>query len=46
MLLLDRFNGRTRLRKVGLVGVLMDEENKTIVAWVLGMQDCGLSITL
>jgi len=31
---------------VHLLGLLMDNEDKTIVAWVLGMQDCGFSITL
>jgi hypothetical protein len=28
------------------MGVLMDEEDKVIIACILGMQDCGLSITL
>lgn len=31
---------------IGPQVVLIDEEDKTLVAWVLGMQDCGLSITL
>jgi hypothetical protein len=33
-----------RSRKVGLISVIIDEEDKTIVAWVMGMQACGLSI--
>jgi succinate dehydrogenase flavin-adding protein (antitoxin of CptAB toxin-antitoxin module) len=34
----------TRSRKVGLITMIMDEEDKTIIAWVMGMQACGLSI--
>jgi hypothetical protein len=29
-----------------MIVVLIDEEDKTFVAWVLGMQDLELSITL
>ncbi len=43
-LLLDHLNGMTRSRKVGFISVIMDEEDKTIVSWVMGMQACGLSI--
>ncbi len=32
--------------RIGPQVVLIDEEDKTLVAWVLGMQDCGLSISL
>jgi hypothetical protein len=34
----------TRSRKVGLISVIIDEEDKTIVACIMGMQACGLSI--
>jgi len=27
-------NGKTRSKKLGLVGVLMDEENGIVVAWI------------
>jgi hypothetical protein len=30
-------NGKTRTRKMGLAGVLIEEKDVTIVAWVLGM---------
>jgi hypothetical protein len=36
----------TRSRKVGLTNVLIKEEDVIVIAWVLGMQECGLSITL
>lgn len=26
--------------------MLTNEEDKTLMAWILGMQECGLSITL
>jgi hypothetical protein len=38
-----------RSKKMGLLGlasVLIKEEDVIIIAWVLGMQKCGLSITL
>jgi hypothetical protein len=31
---------------MGPIGVLMEEENKTIVEWTLAMHECGLSITI
>jgi hypothetical protein len=42
----DHLNGKTRSKKIGPPNVLTDEEDETIVAWVLSMQECGLSITL
>jgi len=36
----------TRTKKMGLASVLIEEEGVIVVAWVLGMQECGLSITL
>jgi hypothetical protein len=39
-------NGKTRSRKMGSIGVLMEEENKAIVEWTLAMKECGLSITI
>ncbi len=40
--LLDHLNGR----KLGPKGVLNGEEDKTLVAWIIVIQECGLSITL
>jgi hypothetical protein len=34
----------TMSRKVGLISVIIYEEDKTIVACNMGMQACGLSI--
>jgi hypothetical protein len=31
---------------MGPINVLTREEDVTIVAWILGMQECGLSITI
>ncbi len=42
----DHLNGKTRSRKIGPLGVLAKEEGQANVAWVLNMQECGLSITL
>jgi hypothetical protein len=44
--LLDHLIDKTKSKKVGSQGVLIDEEDKTFGAWVLGMQDLELSITL
>jgi hypothetical protein len=30
----------------GLEGVLMEEEDATMVAWTFNMQECGFSISL
>jgi hypothetical protein len=43
---LDHLNGRKILRKQGPQGVFNEEKHVTLVAWTLGMQQCGLSITL
>jgi hypothetical protein len=43
--LLDHLNGKTILKKLGSQGVLTNEEDKALMAWILGMQECGLSIT-
>jgi hypothetical protein len=42
----EHLNGNTRSRKIGPSNVLIEEEDEAIVAWVLSMQECGLSITL
>jgi hypothetical protein len=34
------------IEKLGPHGVFINEENKTLVAWILDMQEVGLSITL
>jgi hypothetical protein len=44
--LLNHLNGRTITRKMGLQGVLTNEEDGAIVAWNFNMQMVGLSITL
>jgi hypothetical protein len=44
--LLDQLNGKTRKKKMGTLGILIEEEDATIIIWVLGIQSCGLSITL
>jgi hypothetical protein len=44
--LLSHISGRTITRKMGLQGVLTNEEDGTIATWVLNMQMVGLSITL
>jgi hypothetical protein len=44
--LLDHINHKTILKKLGSQGVLTNEEDKTFMVWILGMQECGLSITL
>jgi hypothetical protein len=44
--LLDKLNGKTRSRNLGPQAVLINEEDKTLIAWILGMQECRFSITL
>jgi hypothetical protein len=39
-------NGKTRPRKQGTQGLLMNETDTSMVVWMLGMQECGLPITL
>jgi hypothetical protein len=40
--LLNHLNNKTKSKKVGSQGVLIDEEDKTFMAWVLGMQNLEL----
>jgi hypothetical protein len=42
--LLDHLNGKTILKKLGSQSVLTNEEDKALMAWILGMQECGLSL--
>jgi len=42
----DHLNGKIRSRKIGPLSVLTKEEDETIIARVLSMQECGLPITL
>jgi hypothetical protein len=42
----DHLNGKTISRKIGPSSVLTKEEDEVVVALVLSMQECGLSITL
>jgi hypothetical protein len=45
--LLDHLNGRTRFRKVGPQGVLIEQGDiEAIVIWVLNMQKVGLFVNL
>jgi hypothetical protein len=44
--LLDKLNIKTKSRNLGPQDVLINEEDKTLVAWILGMQECGFLITL
>jgi hypothetical protein len=44
--LLNHLNGRTKSRKVGLQGVLIEIEDGIIVSWVLNMQKTSLFVTL
>jgi hypothetical protein len=39
-------NGKTRPRKQGTKGVLMNETDTSMVVRMLGMQECGLPIIL
>jgi hypothetical protein len=42
----NHLNGKTRSRKIDPSNVLTNKEDKTLVAWILGMQEFGFSITL
>jgi hypothetical protein len=42
----DHLNGKTRSKKMGPFGVLIKEEDPTMIAWTWTMQECGLSISL
>jgi hypothetical protein len=39
-------NAKKRSRKQRPQGVLTNQEDEALMAWILGMQECGLSITL
>ncbi len=42
----NHLNGRTKSKKVGPQGVLIEQEDVAIVNWVLNIQIVRLSITL
>jgi hypothetical protein len=42
----DHLNGKTRSKKKGPTSVLVEEEDGVVVAWIITMQKCELSITL
>jgi hypothetical protein len=42
--LFDHLYGKIKSRKIGPLGVLIQEEVEVIVPWVLSMQECGLDI--
>jgi len=44
--LVDHLHGKTKSRKMGLKGVLIEEEYAIVITWTLAMQKCGLSISL
>jgi hypothetical protein len=39
-------NGETKSKKMGPTSLLTEEKHVTIVAWILGMHECGFSIPL
>jgi len=39
-------NEKTKSKKTGPTSLLIEEEHVTIVAWILGMHECGFSIPL
>jgi hypothetical protein len=43
--LFDHLNGKIRSKRMGLTNVFIKEED-VVVAWILIMQECELSITL
>jgi hypothetical protein len=42
----NHLNGKTRSRKQRPQGVLTNQEDGALMAWILGMQKCELSTTL
>jgi hypothetical protein len=42
----NHINGRTKSRKVGLQGMLIEVEDGAIVSWVLNMQKTSLFVTI
>jgi hypothetical protein len=42
--LFDHLNGKIRSQKMGPTNVLIEEEDVIVVAWIIIMQKCGLSI--
>jgi hypothetical protein len=43
---LDNMYGKTKFRKLGLASMLTVEKDQVVVAWVLSMEEVGLSINL
>jgi hypothetical protein len=44
--IVDHLNGKTIFRKMGPRGVLIEEDDVTMIKWTLDMQKCGLSLNL
>ncbi len=44
--LFDHLSEKTRFKKMGPRGVLIEEKDLIVIAWTLTMQECGLSISL
>jgi hypothetical protein len=44
--IVDHLNGKTISRKLGPIGVLIEENDVVMIKWTLDMQECGLSLNL
>ncbi len=44
--IVDHLNGKSRFKKMGLRGVLIEKEDVTVIKWTLNLQECGFSISL
>jgi hypothetical protein len=44
--LYDHMNGKSKSKRMGPKGVLIEEKDSTMIAWTLTMQEGGLSISL
>jgi hypothetical protein len=44
--LYDHMNGKSKSRRMGPGGVLIEEKDSIMIGWTLIMQECGLSISL
>jgi hypothetical protein len=42
----NHLNGKPISRKLGLGGVLIEEDDATMITWTLAMGECELSVSL
>jgi len=42
----NHLNGKTRFKKMGPRGVLIEKKDVTVIKWTLNIQECGLSTSL